>query len=497
MLDLLNTPEAFEGYGESVTSDVQDLMKALQAQEGITDIANLVDVGALQPQSLEMTLVKLTFGDQHLTLWKDIPKGVATSTLEEYSVLTGYGQEGGFVGQMESPLEGDPTAERKFAQVKFARDMWKISHVSGLVNTIKDAEVFAKEAALLRLLRRMNTSLYSGNQLMIPEQIDGFETTIENNGSADHVIDLRGVAPSQQTFRQIAELIQSNYGSVNGTNVYTSPGGMTTIDSILGLDGSSTSTQRYVQGQVGSDGGISIGSGVKAIHTSFGTMRPKVDNFLASEYDSRGVPRSGLTTEGATSQRSPNAPSFALAIVAATVPGSLWGTGVRPADGVLDYSYRVASGNRFGLSIAAAAKQVDNVAAGGSITVTITPDMNSTYPATFYEVYGEQVAGSGDFKFIKRVAATGATPVVFTDLNTDIPGTTKMFVLDMTSVGEQRSFMLKQLAPVHSKEYATIGEFRWGTINIYPAALYYAPLKFALIKNVPIGIDSKSKRLEL
>lgn len=498
MSDLMINDEAYAGYGSSSQSDVMDLIKALEAQQGITDVANLTSVGALQPQSLEGTLAKLTFSEQHLTLWRDIPKGVAQSTLEEYSVQKGYGQEGGWVGQMESPLEGDPDAERKFATVKFLREMWKISDVSGIVTTIKDTEVWAKEAALMRLLRNMNATLYSGDSAINAFQIDGFEKTIINNGSSDHVIDLRGTTPTQQTFRQLAELIQANYGNVNGSNLYCSPGGMTTIDSILGLDGGANSTQRYIQGQVGADGGISIGSGVKKIHTSFGTITPKVDNFIAGEYDSRGVPQSSEGVEGPTSVRAPQTPSFTLTVNAPTVVGSKWAaTGVRPADGVLDYQYRVAAGNRFGLSAAATAKTAANVAAGGSITVAITPNVNSTFPATYFEIYSEQVAGSGDFRFVKRVAASGASTVNFVDLNEDIPGTTKMFLLDLTSTGEMRTFMLKQLAPVHSKEYARIGEYRWGTINLYPVPFFYAPKRFALIKNVPIGIESKNSLLLL
>lgn len=502
-LDVFNNPDAYNGYGESNQNDVMDLIKALEAQQGVTDIANLVNVGALQPQSLEGMLAKLTFSEKHLTLWRDIPKGIAQSTLEEYSVMTGYGQEGGWVGQMESPLEGDPTAKRKFAQVKFLRDMWKFSDVSGIVTTIKDTEVLAKEAAMMRLLRKMNTSLYSGNSSFVSEQIDGFETTIENNGSTDHVIDVRGGTPTQQQFRQIAELITANYGVADGAGLYCSPGGMTTIDSILGVDGGASSTQRYLQGQVGADGGISIGSGVKAIHTSFGTIRPKVDIFLAGEYDSRTVPKVAnpsnpeLTQEGATSVRAPLTPSFTLTVIAPTATGTKWGTGVRPASGSETYSYRVAAGNRFGLSAAAASVTAGAISAGGAIDVVITPNVSSAFPATFYEVYSEQVAGSGDFKFVKRVAANGSAPVTFRDLNTDIPGTTKMFILDLTSIGEMRTFMLSQLAPVHSKEYARIGEYRWGTVNLYPAVKYYAPLRFVMLKNVAIGVSSKNTLLEL
>ncbi len=498
--------DAYAGFGSSGVDDLQVLLKALEAQEGVTDVSTLTGVGALQPQSLEGTLALLTNQEKHLTLWRDVPKGTAFSTLEEYTVQTGYGQEGGWVGQMETPVEGDPTAKRKFAEVKFLRDMWKISDVSGIVTTIRDTEVWAKQAASLRLLRQMNRTLYSGDSDMVSEQVDGFEKTIEGNGSSDHVKDLRGGVPSQQDFRELAELIVANYGTAEGAGLYCSPGGMTTIDSILesGQGLAAAGAQRFIQGTVGADGGISIGSGVKRIHTSFGTIVPKVDIFLAGEYDGRSVPQRPtaadpeVLSEGATSARSPLVPTFALVVNAGPVASSQWAaTGVRPATGAETYEYRVAAGNRFGLSAAAAAQAAAAVSAGDSIDVDITPNPNSVYPATYFEVYSEQVDGDGNHLFVGRVAASGSSVVTYTDLNQNIPGTTKMFLLDLTSVGELRTFMLKRLSALHSKEYSRIGEFRWGTINMYVASLYYAPLRFAMLKNVSVGVQSKSLLLNV
>lgn len=501
--NMFNHEDAFVGAGASALSDLQVLMKALEAQEGITDVANLTGVGALQPQSLEGTLALLTAQERHLTLWRDVPKGNAFSTLEEYSVQTGYGMEGGWVGQMESPLEGDPTAKRKFAEVKFLREMWKFADVAGIVTTIRDTEVWAKQAATMRLLRQANRTLYVGDSAMIPEQIDGFAKAILSNGSADHVKDLRGSAPTQQHFRELAELITANFGNPDGAGLYVSPGGMSVIDQILeqGNGLGANGAQRFLQGTVGPDGGIALGSGVKRIHTSFGTIIPKVDIFLAGEFEGRGVPKrpnpSAPETliEGKTSVRAPETPAFTLANNGAT-PNSKFGSGVRPAGGV-QYAYRVAAGNRFGLSAAAAAQTAPAVANGEATKITITPNPASTYPATYFEIYSEQVAGSGELRFMKRVAADGSNPVEYIDKNDDIPGTTSMFLLDLTSVGELRTFMLKRLAPLHSKEYARVGEYRWGTVNLYMASVFYAPLRFAMLKNVQVGTISTSPLLNV
>lgn len=497
-MDGIKHNEAWEGFGSSQLGDVQALLKALEAQEGVTDVANLIDVGALQPQSLEGTLALLTFQEKHLVLWKDIPKGMAQSTLEEYSVQLGYGMSSsGWVQQMESALEADASFAREYAIMKFQRQMWKFSDIAGIVRAITPVERAQKQAAALRCMRNMNRSLYSGDSDFVSESIDGFEKTIVNNGSTNHVIDLRGTDPTQQDFREGAELIVANYGSADGANLYLSPGAQTTLDQIL------DNNLRVNIGQGQAAGGkLSIGYGVNRINTSFGSLVPKVDIFLAGEYDGKTVPKIAdpsnprVLIEGATSDRAPATPSIAVTTQGATVANSQWsGAGVRQAANT--YQYRVAAGNRFGMSAAVAAADAGgNVVAAGSNTIAITPAA-SAYPATYFEIYSEQVAGSGDFKYLGRIAASGLTPVDYVDLNEDIPGTGRMFLLDLSSIGELRTFMLSRLAPMHSKEYARIGEYRWGSVNLYGTPKYYAPLRFVMYKNMPIGVQSKSGRLEV
>jgi hypothetical protein len=493
----INHNEAWEGFGSASMEDVQSLLKALSAQEGITDVANLKGLGALQPQSLESTLVMLTASDKHLTLWKDIPKGAAKSTLEEYSVMFGHGQDSsGWVQQMENPIESDPQYARDFAKMKFQRQMWKFSSVAGMVETITPAEAASKQAASMRCLRNMNRALYSGDSEFAAESIDGFEKVIKGNGSVDHVVDLRGIAPTQADFRQAAELITANFGVVDGCGLYLSPGAQSTLDTIM------EPAQRFLQGSLDNNGGLSVGYGTKKIHTSFGTIVPKVDIFLAGEYDSRGVPMTPdpsnprTLIEGKTSVNAPTAPTIAVAAATGVSGSKFSATGVRPS-GVI-YNYRVAAGNRFGLSNACASGAAGGaVAAGGANNITITKAGGDAYPSTYYEIYSELVAGNGKFYLIGRIKDSGSPTTVFADRNLTIPGTSKMFLLDLTSIGDMRTFMLKRLAPMHALEYAAIGPYRWGTINLYATPLYYAPLRFVMFENVPIGVQSANKYLSI
>lgn len=490
------------GFGTSQDDEIKNLFKALEANQSITDISLLTGAAALQPQSLETTLAMLTWQEKNLTLWRDVPKGSAASTLEEYTVQLGMGREGGYVQQMETPVEDDPLFQRKFAAMKFLRMQWKISDVATMVNTISDAETKAKQGASLRLMRAINRSLYSSNSAHVPDAIDGFETTIKSNGSSAHVIDLRGVAPTQDVFDTAAEIILANFGNPDNAGLYCSPGGLNTLSQILKTTGASNSAQRIIQGQVGADGLISMGYGIRDIKTPFGTLIPKSDIFIASEYEGKTVPmisnpsNPGVLMEGATSVRAPLTPSIAVTTQPATVTGSKWAaSGARPQG--VTYKYRVSARNRFGNSAACASADAGAVVVtNGSNTVTITPNPSSVYSATCFDVYSEAVSG-GTIRYIGTVVSNGLTPVTFVDLNAVIPGTTKMFLLDLTSVGESRTFMLKRLAPLYSQEFAKIGMYRWGVVNLYAVPQYYAPLRFVLIENVPVGVVSKSNLLEI
>jgi hypothetical protein len=227
----------YEGFDGSTYAQLQQLTKALEANTGVTNIAGMTDFQSLQLQSMETTLAMLTATDKKLTLWRDIAKGGATSTIEEYAAQFGYGQDnGGWVQQSENPVEADAQFSREFSIVKFNRQMWKFSDVAGMVSVITPAEKAQKEAASMRCLRAYNSSLYSGNSAMVAEQIDGFAKVIENNGSVDHVVDFRGVTPTERAFSDAAELII----------LYCSPGGISTLNqlSVRALSVKSRSSER-------------------------------------------------------------------------------------------------------------------------------------------------------------------------------------------------------------------------------------------------------------
>jgi len=488
-MDNINSPDAFEGYGESSIQETDEIIKAIQAQEGITDIALLQGGGALQPQSLETTLAMLTFQDKHIRFFKDIGIVKAFSTLEEYSVQDGYGTEGGFVGQIENPEDGDPDFRRAYAVVKYVRNIWKVADVLQYARTITDAEVKAVQAAMMRTLRTTERTLFFGDSTMVPQSFDGLKKTIEGNGSTQHVIDLRGGTFTEALLKQAAELISTNYGVP--TDMYLSNSVQTTIDNLL----IGTSAQRFLQENLGG-GSLPLGHRVPEMRTSFGDFKFKPDIFINPE--SQGVPMikdpSTPTTliEGATSSKAPATPTFAVTNPGATA-GSLWaasGSGGRIAG---TYRYRVVAINQYGKSAAAAAIAGVAVGAGEALRVAVTTGGGS-YAPTAYEIYSEAIPANGIYRYVATITAASA---VYLDKNENLPGTSVSFLVDNTTVGEMRTMSLAQLAPMHKVEYAKIAPYRWGTVNFYAVPKFYAPLRMCMFKNIGIGREIRNQLIDL
>lgn len=460
-----------------------DLVKALEAQEGVTDYATLTGGGALQPQSLEDTHALLTWTDKQLKFQKDIGISKAYSTVEEYTLQDAYGQEGPWVDQLDNPEEADPDFFRDITKIKFLRGLWKVSDVLGYSRTITDPYAVNVEAAAYRVMRGLERGLFFGDDTVLPQEIVGAEKVI-NDFAPANIFDLRGQPLTQEVIRQAAELIADNYGMAS--KMYVSNSTMSSIEDILGKPDS----QRIVQNQGNLT--IDLGDIVNGFRSSFGRFTFEPDVFL--DWETQTVPKvknpanPRTQTEGATSAKAPDTPTISgLAATAdADTQHVALSTGVR---------FRVAAFNKYGYSAATAASAQVGLAAAQSYDLEITP-AGSGEAATGFAIYRETGEGTGVYNLIKRIANAGS-PTNYLDANADLPGTAKAFMVDLSSVGSQRAISMAQLAPMHKLEYARIAPFRWGTVNWYLGMKWYAPQKMVLFKNVGVGKAQGSPLIDL
>lgn len=479
--------------GVSSAAQVEALTKALLAPESVADMYG-TSGGVVTQQSLEGMLVDLTLNANDFTLWHDMNKIKAYSTVEEYDQQIGLGiNDGGFVGQMENPEFRDPDILKQVAIVRYMSEGWTVGDVSEATNTIIDIRTRSQRAAMTRLLRNLNRNMYSARTAWIPKAFNGLSATIIAENNTQQIRDLRGGNLSMAVFNTIGQLITEANGYVENAKIYTSPAGLSNLSTIIEAQAASTGDRKIVE--MGS-GGITIGGKINGIMTAFGQMVPRMDKLLGMEYESKVVPQyfnnaTSTWVEGATSDKAPSVPAVALAN-APVVAGSLFAAGVTRPSGV-QYSYRIVARNEYGKSIACASATVGApVAAGGGVTITITPnaaDAGAKLP-TCFEIYSEQVAGSGDFRYMDTVAASAVNPllpVTYTDSNAYIPGTGRMFVVDQTTAGEARVMAFSQLLPIHNTDLAKTGRFTQGLINLYGTPKYYKPQVLVEIRNIAVA----------
>jgi hypothetical protein len=487
MDDLFSLDSTQLGAASSV--EVDGLAKALLAPESVDSMYE-TSGGVLTMQSLEGMLADLTLNEQDFTLWKDINKLKAFSTVEEYDQQLGHGlSDGGFVGQMENPEFRDPAFKKDIAIIRYMSEGWQVGDVEQATRKIIDSKTRVQRSAMMRLLRNLNMALYTGNDEMVPLSFNGLEKTISEQ-SADQVRDLRGAAISQSVFNLVSQLIEESNGNPDNAKIYSSPAGVKSIHDII--SGSRDATINTMLMNSG-DKNLTLGARTRSIETPFGTMQVRSDKLLGMCYENRVVPQyfdqsTASWVEGATSEKAPGTPSITLTAQTGTTGSKFTATGVRPSGAA--YRYRVCAKNAYGRSKACNIVTLGgNVAAGGSIDIAITPNGSDagSKVATCFEIYSEKVAGSGEFRYMTTVkAAAGGAVVIYADKNEYIPGCARMFVIDQTSAGESRVMGFSQLLPIHNTDLARTGRFMHGLINMYGVPKYYKPNVLVEIRNISV-----------
>jgi hypothetical protein len=484
-------PLTDSSMGSEQMGQFQELLKALAAPGSVDDLYGTPG-GAITQQSLELMLANLTLKPTDMTFWQDIVKIKAFSTVEEYNQLIGSGiSDGGFVDAMENPEFSDPDILKQIAIVKFMSEGWKVGDVQEQTRTTVASRALSQKAAMTRLLRNVNRALYSGNSLWIPESIDGLSATISGSSSSQ-VFDLRGASLTMAALNLAGQLITEGNGNVENSNLYLSPAGVQNLSTIIESTGDATNNRKFVP--MG-DGNITIGGKISDIMTNYGKIKTRMDKVLGLEYEANGVPKifnnkTKTWYEGPTSEFAPSAPTIALTNQGTIANSQYSATGTRPSG--VKARYRVSARNRYGRSIACAlVESTSVVASGGGIDIAITPvstDTGKRTPSCFV-IYGEQVYNSGEFRYLDTIAVDTTNPyavVTYHEKNSYIPGTARMFIVDQTSAGEDRSLAFAQLAPIHNTDLSKENRSTRGLINLYGTMKYYKPQVLVEIRNIAV-----------
>ena len=440
---IINTATGATATGAAGMDEVAALQKALTAGYG-TDVAQLSGGGALRIQSLDKTMQSTIQENEHFKLFNRLAKTKATATVDEWTEQSGVGGFPGGSTNAETGIIADASGvyNRRVGLVKFLMTRRQVSFVSTLQNNIADIEAVEYQNGALQLCTDAEILCFDGDSSVVPTEFDGIYAQMlagVNQGQVDggNIIDAQASPLANMTLvNQAAAVIAGNGNFGRPTDLFMS------LDTQVDFDNELNPAFRVALDGV-ANGGVMLGAPVTGVRTSQGNIKTNNDVFINDQQNL--VPFEVRFPAVAASQV--GLKPTAVTAVTATNAASQFG-----AAQAGNYFYYVAGVNSAGTSTGLVSTQVA-VAAGQAATLTIQPSAGRTetgYLICRTRLNGGNVVvggadGISDFRVMCRIPATGAA-VTYTDLNRDIPGTVKAYILNMTP--SMTAISWRQLLPM-------------------------------------------------
>ena len=406
--------------------NVADLANLNSALRKSADIVNQADIGyqsaagtsggdtgslsPLVPQSIENTLSSATYTMKELSLWPMIPKVSVTNTLHEYAVINDHGLDlEPFIAEGSGGTTNRSEYERKSVRVKYLAERREVTDVAGLVGLIgNNANAIAAETerGTLRLMQKLERSLWHAKEGVNPLAFDGIIEQIESHNSGKNTFDLRGKSPTPRLLQEVLSEIQSAPRFGRPDCIYVEPRIHAELIKFAVQFG------RHDQfAALRAADGLTYGVQELNIMSPYGPVPVKSAPFLFNAYNAPSAASSSAAPAGAT----------VSSIASAGSDGKF------VADDGGFYGYRIVSVSNDGFSAPVNATAVE-VAASEKVTITLADQAD----AVFYKIYrSEKAATSGavDFstaRLIGEIKNTSGAPTVFIDDNSVVPNTSKI-----------------------------------------------------------------------
>lgn len=451
----------------------EELQKALTAGYG-TDVSTFTGGSALRIQSLDKTMFATIQENEHFKLFNALVKSNATATVDEWTEQSNVGGRlGGSTNSELGVVNGaQGTYKRRVGQVKYLMTRREVSFVATLGNNIVEAEAVEQTNGALQLLTDAEFLAFEGDSTVVPTEFDGIFAQIAAGITAgdvpsDHMLDAGAQSLASINLVNQAAATISGFGNFGKpTHMFLSQNCQADFDT--GLDPAFRVPLTDVH-----NGGISLGSPVVGIRTSWGNIANMPDVFIRDQ--AQTVPYEVLNSGDA-------ALYSAIQPVSVTAAQSGDASSTFTAARAGNYYWFVTGLTAAGESAGVATAQTA-VVAGNRVTLTITASAGGT--ETGYAVYRSRLGGTNaasDMRLMGRIAKAGAT-TTYIDQNLNIPGTTKAYILNMQS--SAGAITWRQLLPMMKFAF-----YPTATVTVPWAQLLFGYLRLAkrrhhvVIKNI-------------
>lgn len=447
-------------------NQVQDLYKALTTNDFAQLNAGATGGAALIPESLENSLKTLTYTENHLKLWKDIPKSRAFSNVEEYNVVDSYGEDvAAFQPEGIAGLDSTSNYKREYSKVKCLNVTRSVTDLMRLVNTVSEPEALETQNGMKYVLGQAERYLFYGDATLAPNGEEGLQWDGIFKQIADqNVMDLRGKHLEDTHINDAATAILDNYGTP--TKAY------------LPMNVAKNFSEQYYPNQRAlmsvESGEMVAGTTVTKFNTLGGTIDLTPDVFM----------RRGMevldTNAPAYGKEPPTAPTIKVEAgeVDAENPAQFGQGGT--------FKYAVVAHSHKGRSVAVESEPII-IAAGDAkkdVKLTIKNSDSQVYAPEYFVVYRTEDNGKNYYE-IGRIGAKSrdkAAETVFVDKNEVLPNTGEAVIGQF----DDSSVTFRQLLPAFKLPYAMTAPVKRFGIFLYGTPIVYAPKRFVTIKNIKI-----------
>lgn len=455
----------FPNFRDLVKSNAA-LAKADLDVGSLTNLAAVTGGQALGFISLDTSMARGTIRPGSFTLYQMLKKSRANQIVDywPYAAEIGGALPGSAYSAYTSVNSGVLATSAgqyslKNITLKLALDGRAITAALAAQNSFVDVSGQENANAALVVLSTVDWALYWGNPTLWANQPEGLKAAIDAGAPDKNTIDFavfksamsaKGLSDEQLLFnlifQQMAEMVgYRNYGIP--THAVMGPGTAgdiqqlvtTQLMNIVNTDRAFADHQPMV-----------VNGNLQGMNTRFGDMHFPVDLLMTA----RDIPAQAITYDDGSTPATTTAPtkpaSVTVAVSGAANAGSDWTADYCAASGY--YTYAVASTdaqmNESTLTYSAA---VSGVTLLGAMVLTITPP--AAADAAVFRVYRSGLGykgGTGSvptaFRHVGDVAANGASAVTFVDLNTKIPGSETIFILDLDETDD--AFDYRWLLPL-------------------------------------------------
>jgi len=466
---MFNLPQANSFVSQAELAGLNDALRKSATvgyqTPAVTSGADAGSLSPLVPQSIENMLSSATYTLKELALWPKIPKVNVTNTIHEYAVIKDHGMDlDPFITEGSAGVTNKSEYERKSIRVKYLAERREVTDVGtlvGLIGSDSNAIALETERGTMRLLQKLERSIFHAKESTNPIFFDGIIQQIEAHNNGSNVFDARGKSPTPR-------LLQEILGKLYGAPRFGRPDAIYVEPRIHAeLIKFAVQWGRHDQLSISkNDGAITYGATQQInIMGPVGPVPVVSAPFLFNSYN---APTAGSGTTGAS------ATPVISSITTPADSASQFG-----ASDAGNYFYKIVACNNNGFSQAVTSVSTA-VAAGDKVVLTIAQQADAVY----FKIYRTEVDASADTAvLIDEIAATSGGATVYNDFNGNLPNSSKLvFVQHDQSVME-----FARLLDFFRRPLAEVATSKPFLLMLFGSPIVKVPNKCWVVKNAKVS----------